>query len=101
MKFSVPPNRGADKAVWGRAILFTVLTSFVLTVVPAEAQLLKLGKNNASAAARQAEREARKARRHAKLDQQLNDNVEDQANAESSVIIEFHDDADAVNLVKG
>ena len=99
---SAPSNRGADKAVWGRAILFTVLASFLLSVTPAEAQLLKHGQNKASAAAaKQAEREARKARRHAKLDQHLNDAVEDKANGESAVIIEFHDESDAVNLVKG
>ena len=100
MTFSAPRKRGADKAVWGRAILFTVLASF-LSVTPADAQLLKLGLNKASATAKkQAELEARKARRHAKLDQQLNDAVEDKANSESAVIIEFHDDRDAVNLVK-
>ena len=101
MCFSAPRNHGTDKAVWGRAILFTALISFVLPGMPAEAQLLQLGQNKASAAAaKQAEREARQARRHAKLDQQLNDAVEDQANGESAVIIEFHDDRDAVNLVK-
>src|SRR5687768_14603470 len=101
MSFSAPRNHGADKALWGRAILFTALISFVLPGIPAEAQLLKPGLNRVSpAAAKQAEREARKARRHAKLDQHLNDAVEDQANSESAVIIEFHDDRDAVNLVK-
>ena len=101
MSFSAPRNHGADKAVWGRAILFTALISFALPGIPAEAQLLKLGQSKASAAAaKQAEREARKARRHAKLDQHLNDAVEDKANGESAVIIEFHDDRDAVNLVK-
>ena len=101
MRSSAPRNHGADKAVWGRAILFTALVSFVLSGIPAEAQLLKLGQNTPSvAAAKQAELEARKARRHPKLDQLLNDAVEDQANGESAVIIEFHDDRDAVNLVK-
>ena len=81
--------------------MFTALISFALPGIPAEAQLLKLGQSKASAAAaKQAEHEARKARRHAKLDQQLNDAVEDKANGESAVIIEFHDDRDAVNLVK-
>ncbi len=99
---SAPRNHGADKAVWGRAILLTALISFALPGIPAEAQLLKLGQSKASAAAaKQAEREARKARRHAKLDQHLNDAVEDKASGESAVIIEFHDDRDAVNLVKG
>jgi serine protease AprX len=101
MHSSAPQNHGADKAVWGRAILFTVLVSFALPGIPAEAQLLKLGQNTVSAAAaKQAAHEARKARRHTKLDQLLNDAVEDQANGQSAVIIEFHDDRDALSLVK-
>src|SRR5687767_13365569 len=101
MLSSAPRNHGADKAVWGRAILFTALVSFVLSGIPAEAQLIKLGQNTASAAAAKlAAHEARTARRHAKLDQLLNDAVEDQANGQSAVIIEFHDDRDALTLVK-
>jgi serine protease AprX len=101
MPSSAPRYHGADKAVWGRAILFTALVSFALPGIPAEAQLLKLGQNTVSAAAaKQAAHEARKARRHAKLDQLLNDAVEDQANGQSAVIIAFHDDRDALTLVK-
>ncbi len=101
MLSSAPRNHGADKAVWGRAILFTALVSFALPGIPAEAQLLTLGPKTASAAAaKQAAHEARQARRHPKLDQLLNDAVEDQANGQSAVIIEFHDDRDALTLVK-
>jgi serine protease AprX len=103
MNSSAPRYHGAEKAVWGRAILFTVMASFLLSVAPADAQLLRSGKNNKgpAAAARQAEREARKARRHAKLDQHLNDAVEDKESSESAVIIEFNDESDAANLVAG
>ena len=102
MCFPAPANHGSDKAVWGRAIVFTVLATFVVSVMPAGAQLLGKGQNKASsAAARLAEREARKARRHAKLDQHLNDAVEDASSGQSNVIIEFNDDRDAVNLVTG
>jgi serine protease AprX len=58
------------------------------------------GKGKALTAQQQAAKDARIARRHAKLDLQLNDAVEDAANAESNVIIEFYDETGAVNLVK-
>src|SRR5687768_16272930 len=94
------PFQGAEKAVWGRALLFSLIAALLLPVAPVEAAL-KSGKNVSAGDPHHAALDARKARRHAKLDQNLNDAVEDKANAESSVIIEFHDDTDSVNLVKG
>ena len=102
MPSSAPRYHGADKAVWGRAILFTALD-----------QLRPVGYTGRGAAAQarsehglgrrcESRRHSRLAKRGviAKLDQLLNDAVEDKANGESAVIIEFHDDRDAVNLVK-
>jgi serine protease AprX len=100
MKWSAPFH-SAEKAVWGRAVLFALIAALLIPAAPAEAQLLKFGKKVSAADSKKAALEARKARRHAKLDQHLNDAVEDTVNAESNVIIEFHDEADAVNLVKG
>src|SRR5688500_12378166 len=94
------PSPSAEKAVWGRAILFSLIAALLLTAAPAEAAL-KAGTKVSAGDPKQAALEARKARRHAKLDQHLNDAVEDQATAESNVIIEFHDDTDSVNLVTG
>jgi serine protease AprX len=92
--------RSAEKAVWGRAILFSLIAALLVPAVPADAQLLKPANRVSAADASQTAREARKARRHAKLDRHLNDAVEDKINAESNVIIEFHDDSDALNMVK-
>jgi serine protease AprX len=74
----------------------------MLAATPAEAALKAASKvlNVSAADSKQAVRDARKARRHAKLDRQLNDAVEDKANGQSDVIIEFHDDSDSANLVK-
>ena len=98
---NVPTHRysAAGKAVWGRAILVAL---FAMLLLPAasEASGPQPGKVNAVTAAKQAARAARIARRHAKLDLQLNDAVEDVVDGESSVIIEFNDESDAVNLVK-
>ena len=99
MHWSVPYH-SAEKAVWGRAILFSLVAALLVPAVPAEAQL-KFGNKVSAADADNAAREARKARRHAKLDQYLNDAVEDQGNGESNVIIEFHDETGSLNLVKG
>ena len=100
MNWSVP-CRSAEKAVWGRAILFALIAALLSPAVPAGAEPLNAGKKVSAADSKQAAREARKARRHAKLDQHLNDAVEDRANGESNVIIAFNDETDAVNLVKG
>jgi serine protease AprX len=97
---SPAPSPQTEKAVWGRAVLFSLI-ALSFAAVPVEAQLLKGSARISSADERQLAREARKARRHAKLDQHLNDSVEDNENAESNVIIEFHDDRDAVNLIRG
>src|SRR5688572_12297556 len=90
----------ARKAVWGRGILFSLIATFVLSASPIEAAG-KAGKKVSAGDPKLAALEARLARRHAKLDQHLNDAVEDQANAVSDVIIEFHGETDSVNLVKG
>ena len=89
----------AGKAVWGRAILATLLAMLLLPAAPVEASGPQSGKKTVSAA-QQAARKARIARRHAKLDLALNDAVEDAANGSSNVIIEFNDETDSVNLVK-
>src|SRR5687768_12294912 len=98
--YSFAPSPSAEKAVWGRAILYALIAALLLTAAPADAAL-KAGKKVSAGDPKHAALEARKARRHAKLDQHLNDAVEDHANAESNVIIEFYDDTDSVNLVKG
>jgi len=102
MRSSAPRLGSTGKAVWGRSILFPLLVAILaLTAAPAEAQRLNgMGKNKATAAAKQAEQDARKARRHSKLDLQLNDAVEDKANSNSKVIIEFTDESDSINLVQ-
>jgi serine protease AprX len=69
----------AGKAVWGRAVLFTLLASLLVPVSSAE---------------------ARGPQRHGKLDRQLNDATTKSANGESDVIIEFHNESGAANLVK-
>ncbi|HEX8028313.1 MAG TPA: S8 family serine peptidase [Vicinamibacterales bacterium] len=99
MTVSAYRNRPAEKAVWGRAILMSLVASLLLfPAAPTEASGEQPGKSKSALSARQADRMAR---RHAKLDQQLNDAVEDANNAESNVIIEFNDDSDAANVVKG
>ena len=64
-------------------------TLLLLSPAPTEASALS-AKPESVSEAKQAARGERLARRHAKLDQQLNDAVEDALNAESNVIIEFH-----------
>jgi serine protease AprX len=86
--------------VWGRAILTALLAMLLLPAAPAEASGPRPGKAKAVSAQKQAARAARIARRHVKLDLALNDAVEDQANGQSNVIIEFNDESDSVNLVK-
>src|SRR5687767_2117465 len=88
----------ARKAVWGRGILYSLIAALLLSASPIEAagEAGKVSAGDPKLAAL----EARLARRHAKLDQHLNDAVEDQANAVSDVIIEFHDETDSVNVVK-
>src|SRR5262245_16619718 len=99
MRVSANRNRVAEKAVWGRTMFLTLVASLLLLpAAPTEANGQQPGKAKVAQSARQAERIAR---RHAKLDQQLNDAVEDAVNAESNVIIEFNDDSDAANVVKG
>jgi serine protease AprX len=95
-------QRSAEKAVWGRAVLAIFIAALLLPVTPAEAALKAASKllKVSVLDSKQAQRDARKARRHAKLDRHLNDAVEDRANGQSDVIIEFNDDADAANLVK-
>ena len=81
--------------------MMSLLTSLLfLSAAPTEASA-PAQKSAAASEAKQAQRAARLARRHAKLDPQLNDAAEDAINAESSVIIEFNDESDAVNIVKG
>jgi serine protease AprX len=91
----------AGKAVWGRAVLMALLATLLLSVAPAEASGPQSGKKGSALTAKQQARAARIARRHAKLDLHLNDAVEDAVSGESNVIIEFTNDADAVNIVKG
>src|SRR5690349_7576220 len=99
MTVSAYRNRPAEKAVWGRAMLMSLVASLLLLpAAPTEARGEQPGKANAALSAKQAERMAR---RHAKLDQQLNDAIEDASSAESDVIIEFNDDSDGANVVKG
>ena len=93
------PRRSAEKAVWGRAILGAFIAALLLSPTPADAAA-KGGPSASAVDSKVAAREARKARRHAKLDQQLNDAVEDKANGQSDVIIEFNNDSDSVNLIK-
>ena len=101
MRFAPPRVNGAKKAVWGRSILFAVLAALLLSASPADAAAKKTpAEVTAAAAAKKAQRTARIARRHAKLDIKLNDAVEDAANGESAVIIEFNDNADDLTLVK-
>ena len=91
----------AGKAVWGRAVLTALLAIVLLPAAPAEASgPPTLGKVVKAVTAKQQARAARIARRHAKLDLQLNEAVEEALSDESNVIIEFHDDRDAVNIVK-
>src|SRR5688572_1751485 len=90
----------ARKAVWGRGILFSLIATFALSASPIEAAG-KAGKKVSAGDPKLAALAARLARRHAKLDQHLNDAVEDQANAVSDVIIEFHGETDSVNVVRG
>ena len=100
MTLCVQQTIGAGKAVWGRAIVMSLLsTLLLLSAAPTEAS--GQSPKPEVSAAKQTARAARLARRHAKLDQQLNDAVEDALNAESDVIIEFNDETDAVNIVKG
>jgi serine protease AprX len=105
MTVSAPRSSTTGKAVWGRAVLLALISMLLFPAAPTEASGPQSGKKgktaSAAAAAKQAARAARIARRHAKLDLQLNDAVEDVVNGESSVIIEFNDESDAVNLVKG
>jgi serine protease AprX len=104
MTVSVYRYSAAGKAVWGRAVLTALLAMLLLPAAPAEASGPQSGKKttvSAAKAAKAAERAARRARRHAKLDLQLNDATEDAINAESNVIIQFNNEADSVNLIKG
>jgi serine protease AprX len=87
--------------VWGRAVL-TILVA--ITLLPSQAEAAggpAPQGGQALTSQRAAARAARIARRHAKLDVQLNDAVEDALNDDSNVIIEFNDETDAVNLVRG
>ena len=84
--------------MWGRAVL-AILVAVVL--LPAETAAAGAQSGRAVTSQQAAARAARMARRHAKLDVQLNDAVEDALNDESNVIIEFNDETDAVNLVRG
>ena len=103
MRLSALQYSAAGKAVWGRAILMALLAMLLLPAATADAAGgPPLGKGKAALTAKQqAARDARIARRHAKLDLQLNDAVEDAVDGQSNVIIEFNDDRDAVNIVKG
>ena len=95
-------RHSAEKAVWGRTILGVVFACLMLSATPAEAASKGASKGPSVSAAdsKKAVLDARKARRHPKLDQQLNDAVEDKANGQSDVIIQFHDDSDGANLVR-
>ena len=104
MKSSALQFRAAGKAVWGRAVLMALLASQLLLAAPAEASGPQSGRARALTATvtgDQSAKAARIARRHAKLDLQLNDAAEDAVNGNSNVIIEFTDERDAVNVVKG
>jgi serine protease AprX len=101
MRLSALQFNAAGKAVWGRAVLSAVFATLLLSAAPAEASGPQSRKGSALSAKQQAAKAARIARRHAKLDLQLNDAVEDATNGESNVIIVFHDEREAVNLVKG
>ena len=79
MDFSASGSRGTDKAVWGRAVLLGLFALFVVSATSVDAA-------------------KGKGPRHAKLDSRLNE-LADQG-GDSSVIIEFNDETDAVNLVK-
>ena len=100
MRLSALRYSAAGKAVWGRAVTAALLASLLLPAAPAEAGGPQPGTGKALTAQQQA-KQARIARRHAKLDLLLNDAVEDAANGESNVIIEFNDERDALTLVKG
>ena len=100
MRLSALQYSAAGKAVWGRAVLIALLAMLLLPAATADAAgSPPPGKGTTLTAKQQAAQDARVARRHAKLDLQLNDAVEDAANAESNVIIEFYDETGAVNLV--
>ncbi len=84
--------------MWGRAVLTALVAIALLQAEPAAASGPKPRSGKVLTSQQTA---ARIARRHAKLDAQLNDAVEDTLNGESKVIIEFNDETDAVDLVKG
>ena len=101
IRSSAPRVNSSKKAVWGRAVLFAILCTLLLSIETAYAQAGKAPKGQAAAAAaKQAQREARKARRHSKLDLNLNDAVEDNVSGNSDVIVEFYDDSNSSNRIK-
>jgi serine protease AprX len=78
-----------------------LLTALVLSAAPAEAAGgSSSGKVKVLTAKQKSALEARIARRNAKLDLPLNDAVEDDANGESNVIVEFKDKIEA-KIVRG
>ena len=101
VKLSALRSDSAGKAVWGRAVLTILVAIALLPAQSAAASGPAPQSQKALSSQQAAARAARIARRHAKLDLQLNDAVEDAVNDDSNVIIEFNDETDAVNLVKG
>jgi serine protease AprX len=77
------------KAVWGNAVILTfAFAVFTAFAVPADAQ----GRGSKAA-------NSKAGRDHAKLDRVLNSFAGN--NGETDVIVEFHDDADAVTKIRG
>jgi serine protease AprX len=96
MNVSALRSSAAGKAVWGRAILVALSAMLILPAAPAEAGGAQPRKVTPASAPKHG---APTAHRHAKLDLLLNNAVEEDANGESNVIIEFNDETGAVNLV--